>query len=150
MVPVVPKLYQATVALRAHVMGHAGVSKTFDWIRRRFWWPGYYTQIRQTVLECTCCQSVANPKGASVIEGRILPRCEFDIIGMDLVKLPKSTEGFRYVLVALDHFTRYAWAVPIRRKNASQVMAAWLQIAMPTAKPRILLSDNGRVQKLPV
>ena len=90
LVPVVPKVFQNTVVSRAHTKdcAHAGVNRTFDWIQRRFWWPGFYTHVKQRVLECTCCQAVANPKGVSVIEGRIEPRCEFDILGMDLIQLP--------------------------------------------------------------
>ena len=145
LVPVVPKLFQTRIVCRAHTVdcAHAGENRTFDWIRRRFWWSGFYTQVRKFVRECTCCQAVANPKGVSVIEGRITPKCEFDILGMDLVKLPKSVEGSRHVLVVMDHFTRFAWAHPVKRKSAAEVMNAFLKTNVPTSRPRILLSDNG-------
>ena len=104
---------------------------------------GFLHSSEEICPRVSCCQAVANPKGVSVIEGRIAPRCEFDILGMDLVKLPKSVEGSRHVLVVMDHFTRFAWAHPIKRKTAAEVMNAFLKTNVPTSRPRILLSDNG-------
>ena len=145
LVPVVPKLLQMKVVLRAHSRdcAHSGVNKTFDWIRRRFWWPGYFRDVRQVVKECTTCQATAHPKPQTLIEGRITAHSEFDVVAIDLLKLPRSTEGFKYLLVAADHFTRFAWAVPMRSKSASATLEAFLKLDMPVNKPRVLLSDNG-------
>ena len=133
------------VVLRAHSRdcAHQGVNKTFDWIRRRFWWPGYFRDVRQAVTECTTCQATALPKGSTLIEGRIDAQKEFDVIAIDLLKLPKSTQGHKYALVAVDHFTRYAWVVPIKSKSAHATLEAFLTLDMPVNKPRVLLSDNG-------
>jgi hypothetical protein len=56
---------------------------------------------------------MAPPVGKSLIEGHIEARYEFHVMGADLLALPESVEGFKYVLVVVDHFTRFAWAVPI-------------------------------------
>ena len=70
LVPVVPKLLQMKVVLRAHSRdcAHSGVNKTFDWIRRRFWWPGYFRDVRQVVKECTTCQATAHPKPQTLMK----------------------------------------------------------------------------------
>ena len=65
-------------------------------------------------------------------------------MAMDLLKLPRSTTGYKYLLVVVDHFTRFAWAVPTRSKSAEATLAAYLTLDMPVNKPRILLSDNGK------
>ena len=145
LVPVVPKLLQTKVLLRAHSRdcAHQGVNKTFDWIRRRFWWPGYFRDVRQAIRECTTCQATALPKGQTVIEGRIKAQREFDVLAIDLLKLPRSNKGFKYLLVAVDHFTRFAWVVPMKSKSAQATMDAFQTLDIPVNKPRILLSDNG-------
>ena len=101
LVPVVPKLLQMKVVLRAHSRdcAHQGVNKTFDWIRRRFWWPGYFRDVRQSITECTTCQATALPKGSTIIEGRIKAHKEFDVVAIDLLKLPTSKHGHKYALV---------------------------------------------------
>ena len=145
LVPVVPKLLQMKVVLRAHSRdcAHQGVNKTFDWIRRRFWWPGYFRDVRQVVKECTTCQATAQPKSSTIIEGRIKAEREYDVVAIDLLKLPRSKQGYKYLLVAVDHFTRFAWVVPIKSKSAKATMEAFLKLDIPVNKPRILLSDNG-------
>ena len=57
--------------------------------------------------------------------------------------MPRSNQGFKYVLVMVDHFTRFAWAVPMKSKSAAATMAAFQSVTIPNGKPRILLSDNG-------
>ena len=145
LVPVVPKLLQMKVVLRAHSRdcAHQGVNKTFDWIRRRFWWPGYFRDVRQSITECTTCQATALPKGSTIIEGRIKAHKEFDVVAIDLLKLPTSKQGYTYAWVAVDHFTRFAWVVPIKSKSAIATLEAFLTLDMPVNKPRVLLSDNG-------
>jgi transposase InsO family protein len=95
------------------------------------------------VSECTTCQATALPKGSTLIEGRIKAHREFDVIAIDLLKLPRSTQGHKYALVAVDHFTRYAWVVPVKSKSAHATLEAFLTLDMPVNKPRVLLSDNG-------
>ena len=62
MVPVVPKMLQAKVVIHAHAVdnAHMSVTKTFDWIRRRFWWSGYYTQTKSLIAQCTTCQCICS------------------------------------------------------------------------------------------
>jgi transposase InsO family protein len=78
----------------------------------------------------------------TVIEGRLKPHREFEIVGMDLLKLPESVDGFVGALVVVDHFTRFAWVRPIRNKEARTVLSAYVSIDMPLC-PTLLVSDNG-------
>jgi hypothetical protein len=145
LVPVVPKLLQLKVAITAHAgeCAHAGIHRTFDWIRQRFWWPGYYTDIKRVVVHCTTCQAVAAPKGQSVIEGRIKAKDEFDVFAMDLIKLPVTSTGLTYALVVMDVFTRFAWVTPINTKSAEETADAFNSVVAPVMRPRTLISDNG-------
>ena len=81
--------------------------------------------------------------GTALVEGRIQARFEFEIMGADTLALPESSQGYRYVLAVLDHFTRYAWAVPMTDKSAKSTMEAFLQITTPMGCPKTLISDNG-------
>jgi transposase InsO family protein len=145
LVPVVPKLLQLKVAITAHAgeCAHAGIHRTFDWIRQRFWWPGYYTDIKRVVVQCTTCQAVAAPKGQSVIEGRIKAKDEFDVFAMDLIKLPLTSTGLTYALVVMDVFTRFAWVTPINTKSADEPADAFNSVVAPVMRPKTLISDNG-------
>ena len=42
--------------------GHLGFNKTYSKIKRRFWWPNLYTEVRNYVLGCIPCQRRKNPR----------------------------------------------------------------------------------------
>ncbi len=42
-------------------------------------------------------------------------------LGIDLLKLPMTTEGHQYVLVAIDHFSRYSILILLKNKTAQTV-----------------------------
>ena len=63
---------------------------------------------------------------------------------MDLVKLPASERGHKYVLVVTDVLTRKASAAPLKTKTAEAVaMAMYKKIFVEHGPPEKLLSDNG-------
>ena len=45
------------------------------------------------------------------------PMFEFEVDLIDFTKKAKENDGFRFGLVAIDNFTKFAWVVPIKKKN---------------------------------
>jgi hypothetical protein len=144
---VVPTVFRDVVTLHYHASetegGHMAVAKTYAKVRDHFWWPGMYTRIRQLVNTCVVCQSTRDLPSDTMILGRLKPESEFEVIGMDLLALPTSDEGYEYVLVVVDHFTRFAWARPVKDKTMDTILKAYTDISMPFNKPKTLVSDNG-------
>jgi hypothetical protein len=68
----------------------------------------------------------------------------FDLVAMDLMQLPTSRSGMKYVLTMLDYHTRMAWMEAIPNKQASTVAAAYMRaLVWPHGGARRLLTDNG-------
>ncbi len=68
----------------------------------------------------------------------------WDTLAIDLLKLPTSSEGHQYLLVAIDHFSRYFILVPRRDKTATTVATTLIDnVFCPFNTPTTLLSDNG-------
>ena len=70
----------------------------------------------------------------------------FERVGLDLTgPHPRSKRGHVYILTYLDHFTKWAEAVPLRNKEATSVADALVNEIFPkTGLPRQILCDNGR------
>ncbi|GFV85105.1 retrovirus-related Pol polyprotein from transposon 297 [Trichonephila clavipes] len=97
--PVIPKHLRADILRHFHdapTAGHLGFAKTYDRIRKRFYWPGMYRNVVRYVMHCRECQrrkSVPQrPPGRLVpIPPAIAP---FHRIGIDLLgRFPKSAHG---------------------------------------------------------
>ncbi|GFX16596.1 transposon Tf2-11 polyprotein [Trichonephila clavipes] len=93
--PVIPKHLRADILRHFHdapTAGHLGFARTYDRIRKRFYWPGMYRNVVRYVMHCRECQrrkSVPQrPPGRLVpIPPAIAP---FHRIGIDLLgRFPK-------------------------------------------------------------
>jgi len=62
---------------------------------------------------------------------------------IDLPKLAKVNNGYRYILTIVDIYSRYIWAIGLKNKKAEDVIAAFEKL-FADRKPAILSSDNGK------
>ncbi len=73
-----------------------------------------------------------------------LPEAPWDIVSIDLLQLPQSQYGLRYILVCVDHLTSYVVLAPIKDKTATGVAHALVtHLFCPFSTPRVILSDTG-------
>lgn len=84
---------------------------------------------------------------------RNYPRRRFDVRGLDetwqadLVEmLPYSREnkGNKYLLTVIDTLSKYAWAVPVKKKTGEDVSAAMKSILVKGRVPKNLHTDRGK------
>ncbi len=84
---------------------------------------------------------------------RNYPRRKFDVRGLDetwqadLVEMqPYSREnkGFRYLLIVIDIFSKYAWGVPVKSKSGPDVTEAMKSILKQGRVPKNLHVDQGK------
>ncbi len=73
-----------------------------------------------------------------------IPNEPWETVAIDLLTLPLTTEGHRYLLVAIDHFSRFSILVPLKDKQAKSVARALIdELFCKYNTPKVLLSDNG-------
>ena len=123
---VIPSSMRRTVFEREHNLHHAGVDKTYQSIRERYFWVGMYTYVQTLCMACEVCQrskrSYAPKETLQAYDtGDTAPRTT---IAMDIATLPWSEEGYRYFLVVVDLFSRYAELVPLKDQMAHTVCEA--------------------------
>lgn len=69
-----------------------------------------------------------------------------DLYQADLVEMIpfwKSNKGFRYILMVINVFSKYLWAIPVKRKTAEDVTKAMESILIQSV-PTNLQTDDGK------
>ena len=144
----VPQSLQQTLIKRSHSGSqgaHLGATKLFAQLSLKYYWPQMLDTIRDFIKACDRCQRV---KAAPRIHrtSRILNRealwstVAFDFFG----PLRKTARGNVYILVGIDHFSRWPEAIATRVANAETV-ASFMhnKIISQHGSPSELLSDHG-------
>ena len=125
--------------------GHLGISKTYEKLKRKYFWTNMRRNVIDHVTSCHCCQMRKvdhNKKGylQEIAVGKPFQLVSIDMLG----PFPLSYNGNKYILVSVDYGTRYAIAKAI--PNATAECAADFIISEITLKfgpPKKLLSDRG-------
>ena len=147
---VVPKTLQSDVLKELHVGpvgGHLGVEKTFSKLKLRFYWPGHYKDTQDWCRTCNDCatRKIGAPQNRAPL-GSIPTGNPGQFVAVDIIgPFPEDSSGNKYILVAVDHFTKWGEAFPIPNQEAvtiAQVLCQeWFFRYSP---PKGLHSDQGR------
>ncbi|KAL0462697.1 UNVERIFIED_CONTAM: hypothetical protein Slati_0157300 [Sesamum latifolium] len=116
-------------------------------LRAGYFWPTMKQDAIRLVSKCERCQ-----KHSSLIHQpaepltTIMSPCPFMQWGMDIVGHFPLTAGQRkFLLVAIDYFTKWVEAEPLARITEGEVMKfIWKNIVCHFGIPREIISDNGR------
>ena len=68
---------------------------------------------------------------------------QWDIDLMDMTDVSKYNDGFKYVIVCIDIFSRFAHAQPVKSKKGIDVMNALTHILSGERKPNTVRTDRG-------
>jgi len=125
--------------------GHLGVKKTRSKLFG-YYWPNMAIDIQAFVNTCTTCQKFKNPKGPKfgllqpIPASKVFERLHIDIIG----PVKESYKGNRYILTAIDAFSRYAYAKALPEvKTADVVDFLREEVISKHGIPEQITSDNG-------
>jgi hypothetical protein len=115
---VLPRKYHSLVLKELHdKMGHIRSDRVLHLARDRFYWPRMQRDIEHYVKnQCRCVkQKPPRLKNRAPLQP-IITSSPLELISIDFVHLEKSSGGFEYILVIVDHFTRYTQAYPTQNK----------------------------------
>ena len=127
--------------------GHFGVAKTLNKLRQRFYWAG----CRQdTELFVHCCDACIARKGPTQRSHAPLQQYQvgapMERVGVDFIgPFPTTDDGNRYVLVAMDYFTKWPEAYAVPDQSATTTAERLVcEMFCRFGAPEELHSDQGR------
>ena len=100
-------------------MGHLGVERVLALARERFYWPHMRRDIENFIYHAWRClkQRRANLPTREPLQP-IVTTAPLQMLSIDFVHLERSSGGYEYILVVVDHFTKYAQVYPTKNKTA--------------------------------
>ena len=96
-------------------------------------------QLRKTIADELHKRVIKNFTRRKVITGDIGETYAMDIV--DMSKLEEYNKGFKYMLTMIDITSKFAWAVPMKNKDAKATFEAYKSTKAPI--PKKLWVDEG-------
>ena len=143
----VPQVLQDFMIILAHdYSGQNGSRRTYNCLKRQYYWPGIRKQIFRHCKKCKECMLQNQGQPEKCFGHFDSPDLPMEFICMDLVGPihPPSSRGNKYVLTVIDMLTGFTIAVPIKNKNAETICDTYRNHVYCTfgGSSRILM-DNG-------
>lgn len=144
---VVPRSWRAQVLKEHHDVaqaGHLGITKTLRKVRQNFIWPGLKRDVVKWVSSCKVCQEMKGKPGRAPLQP-IRSTYFNELLCSDVVgPLPTTPEGNQYILTFIDHFSKWAEAVPVRDHTAATVCRVMVDTWICRyGTPTKFLTDQG-------
>ena len=104
--------------------GHQGVDRTYQALKLKYFWPTMHGDVKRYVESCISCQrskrsylsTKAPLKPLPVVD--IFVRWHIDILHVGPLN---KAQGYQYVLVMVDSFSRWCEAFPLQTQEATEV-----------------------------
>lgn len=148
LVVVVPKELIPEVLHETHdsvLAGHFGVAKTYERCAQRYYWFTMLADVRQHVLTCRSCN--AHKRALQTIRAPLNPitvKEPWQLVGTDVVNMPLTERGNRFIIVFTDYFTHFCQAFALPDHQAPTVARLFVdEIICRFGCPRGLRSDRG-------
>ena len=102
--------------------------------------------VKDWLKQCTTCMKRKSPTGRHHPLGNIPTGHRWDRIAMDILNVCDPTpDGYRYILVIADYFSKWTEAFPIKDKCADTVADVLVdKIILRFGMPLVIHSDQGR------
>lgn len=149
----VPKSLRDSLVWSYHsapLAAHLGADRMYSQLRRRYTWPGMRENIRQLIEGCLSCarrkpedyrQHLIPEAHTSLPKPGLFHTWAIDAYG----PLLRTSSGNSYVLVMIDHFSKWPEIVPVANVTAETVAAVIAhRLICQYGCPAAILTDNAK------
>ena len=128
------------------IAGHLGINMTYFRIAEHFWWPKLRATIQHHVKSCIDCQAGKDyPRYRGQRKRNICATHPMQYLSIDFTgPFPESNNGYRYVMVVQDMFTRMVWLFPMTDITAWETATLYYhEILLRYGASSFIRSDRG-------
>ncbi|GJW87253.1 putative nucleotidyltransferase, ribonuclease H [Tanacetum coccineum] len=111
---------------------------------RRFYWPRIFRDARKLGQVCDACQRAGNNSSRDETPQKYIQVCKiFDVCGIDFMGPFPSSNGNKYVLVAIDYVSKWVEAQAFPTNDARNVVNLLKRLFVRFGIPKALINDRG-------
>ncbi|GKD86501.1 reverse transcriptase domain-containing protein [Tanacetum coccineum] len=125
--------------------GHHGITITIRKVfEAGFYWPHIFRDARKLVQVCDACQRAGNISSRDETPQKYIQVCQiFYVWGIDFMGPLPSSNGNKYVLVAIDYVSKWVEAQAFPTNDARNVVNFLKRLFARFGIPKALISDRG-------
>ena len=124
--------------------GHLGPEKTLERLRTQAYWVGMTRDVEQYCQECHTCQKAKPPMPQRAPLVNVPIGRPWQMVAVDILKVPLSSNNNQYLLVAQDYFTKWPIAIPLPDQTADRISRELVKVFSTYGQPEMIHSDQGR------
>lgn len=125
------------------ISGHGSANVLKFLLKDKYTWPNMFKDIEQKVRACKTCLKAGtarvNTKNKIIKTEYENELWECDIIG----RFPQTLKKNKFILVLIDHYSKWIEAIPLKHKSAEEVVKAINHIIGKYGVPKRIISDSG-------
>lgn len=145
---VVPSQLRGEILEESHsgpMAGHFSGVRLYKSLVRHWWWPNMFSDCRKHCVACPQCAIVSGSGRVNKPPLHPIPvQRPFQIVGLDVMDLPKTEAGNKHVVVFQDYLTKWPLVFPVADQKTVTIARLVAEELVPTfGVPEALLTDRG-------
>ncbi|XP_069099886.1 protein NYNRIN-like [Pleurodeles waltl] len=141
--PVAPRSMFLPLARLAHGPTHMAQGGMNELIRQEWFAPGITAFTAQFCSQCLVCAQHTKGLSPATHDHLPVPQGPFTNVQIDFAYMP-PVNGFKYLLVCVDQFSKWVEAFPTRKNDAATVVRCLMKDIIPRfGVPQGINSDRG-------
>ncbi len=127
------------------ISSHRGKGKTYKLAQIKYYWTDMRKQIYSHIDNCNvCAERKEHTCAPAPMLNYPIPHKPWERIHSNTLELPLFENGFKYLLVIIDYFSRYCILQPIQNKKAETISTTILEkVICPYTTPKTIITDIG-------